>query len=400
MTNNNTWIKRPIGKLLERVVCPVEVKKDTVYQEIGIRSHCKGIFYKPHVQGKQIGNKRVFWVEPDCFIYNVVFAWEQAIAVTSKNEKGMIASHRFPMYRSINGQFDPKYAFLYFSSPRGKYDLGLASPGGAGRNKTLGQEEFKRIKVPVPSVKYQKIAIDVIRLWDEGIEKAENLIVAKQKRKTALMQQLLMGKKRFKEFKEQKWKTANLSNYCVFKGGSTFKREHQGYREGDIPFIKVSDMNHNDNRIYIYKANNWITTDNQKETGTTIFPPNTIVFAKVGAALLLNKRRILMRDTAIDNNMMGAIPKSNLNYHFLYQFMLTIDFSKFVQEGALPSINQSHLSSLNVKFPELKEQQKIALVLNTADREIELLQKQLEAMKRQKKGLMQKLLAGKIRVKV
>ena len=70
--------------------------------------------------------------------------------MTSENEAGMIASHRFPMYTSRNGKLLPEYAWRYFSSPRGKYDLGIASPGGAGRNKTLGQAEFDELKIPVP----------------------------------------------------------------------------------------------------------------------------------------------------------------------------------------------------------------------------------------------------------
>ena len=144
---NTEWPVRPIGELLRRVRQPVGVQLGQTYQEIGIRSHCKGVFHKTPTTGEEIGNKRVFWVNPGCLIFNIIFAWEQAVAMTSEDEAGMIASHRFPMYTSRNGELLPEYAWRYFSSLRGKYDLGIASPGGAGRNKTLGQVEFNQLKM-------------------------------------------------------------------------------------------------------------------------------------------------------------------------------------------------------------------------------------------------------------
>ncbi|WP_019488072.1 hypothetical protein [Kamptonema formosum] len=65
------------------------------YKQIGIRSHGKGIFHKEAVTGRELGNKRVYWVHPNAFVVNIVFAWEQAVALTSSDENGFIASHRF-----------------------------------------------------------------------------------------------------------------------------------------------------------------------------------------------------------------------------------------------------------------------------------------------------------------
>ena len=75
----------------DRVVNPVDVDPHRHYTEIGIRSHGKGLFKKPPIEGKSLGEKRVFWVEPNCLVLNIIFAWEQAVARTTPNEKGMIA---------------------------------------------------------------------------------------------------------------------------------------------------------------------------------------------------------------------------------------------------------------------------------------------------------------------
>lgn len=91
-----SWSVRTIAECLERVEHPVEVQANEMYTQIGIRSHGKGLFYKEPVTGDSLGNKSVFWIEPDCFILNIVFAWEQAIGKTTQAEAGMIGSHRFP----------------------------------------------------------------------------------------------------------------------------------------------------------------------------------------------------------------------------------------------------------------------------------------------------------------
>ena len=108
------WEIVQVQDVLEKVDNPVEVKIDEEYTQIGIRSHGKGIFYKEPVTGKELGNKRVFWIEPDCFVVNIVFAWECAIARTTIEQKGMIASHRFPMYKPKDKRVNLDYLVLYF----------------------------------------------------------------------------------------------------------------------------------------------------------------------------------------------------------------------------------------------------------------------------------------------
>ena len=94
----NEWQLIKFGALTNRFSDLVNVDNERLYKQIGIRSHGKGLFYKDSVTGKSLGNKRVFWVKENAFVVNIVFAWEQAVAKTTKNEIGMIASHRFPMY--------------------------------------------------------------------------------------------------------------------------------------------------------------------------------------------------------------------------------------------------------------------------------------------------------------
>ena len=169
----------------------VDVEKERMYQQIGIRSHAKGVFHKELVSGEALGNKSVFWIEEDCFIVNIVFAWEQAVAKTTENEKGMIVSHRFPMYKAKDNRVDIDYILYFFKFKRGKHLLGLASPGGAGRNKTLGQKEFAELKIPLPPLKEQQKIARILTTWDDAISKQEALIEAKEQLKKGLMQNII-----------------------------------------------------------------------------------------------------------------------------------------------------------------------------------------------------------------
>ncbi|MFT3963580.1 restriction endonuclease subunit S [Propionivibrio sp.] len=147
--NAGEWKLKKIKNILERVSNPVNVQSSESYREIGIRSHGKGIFHKEMVSGTQLGDKRVFWVEKNTLVLNIVFAWEQAVATVSKDESGMIASHRFPMFKG-KSKTSVEFFKHFFLTNKGKFLLGLASPGGAGRNRTLGQKEFESLEFHVP----------------------------------------------------------------------------------------------------------------------------------------------------------------------------------------------------------------------------------------------------------
>jgi type I restriction enzyme S subunit len=185
------WTKQKVSNLLKKVSNPVNVDLDKLYQQIGIRSHGKGIFHKEPVSGKELGNKRVFWVEENAFVVNIVFAWEQAVANTSQTEEGMIASHRFPMYKAKPNKSDVTYIKYFFLTSQGKNLLRVASPGGAGRNKTLGQKEFENLEFVLPeNVEEQKKIADCLSSLDELIAAQAQKIDSLKVHKKGLMQQL------------------------------------------------------------------------------------------------------------------------------------------------------------------------------------------------------------------
>lgn len=189
----------------------------------------------------------------------------------------------------------------------------------------------------------------------------------------------------------ENWTAANLGELCTFSGGNAFPEKYQGNGSGDYPFIKVSDMERSGNERFVIRASNWISESVREKARIKLFPPKSVVFAKVGAALFLNRRRILSKPTAIDNNLMAAVPKNDDN-GFLYYLMQQIDLASIAQSGAVPSVNQAQMIDVPALIPSAIEQQKIATILSSVDDVIEKTRAQIDKLKDLKTGMMQELL--------
>jgi type I restriction enzyme, S subunit len=129
---------------------PIEVDFEVDYHELGIRSFGKGTFHKPAISGASLGTKRIFSIEPKDLVFNNVFAWEGAVAVAKEEDKGRVGSHRFITCVAKPGITTPQFLYFYFLTSRGLKLLGEASPGGAGRNRTLNIKDLEQIEVPIP----------------------------------------------------------------------------------------------------------------------------------------------------------------------------------------------------------------------------------------------------------
>ena len=405
------WDVVSINKVLKPVKKAVNVEPTIEYKEIGIRSHGKGIFHKKLVQGNKLGNKRVFWVEEKCFVVNIVFAWEQAVAITSEDEIGFIASHRFPMYKPKNDSIDLGYLLAFYKSPRGKFQLNLASPGGAGRNKTLGQEEFAQSLIPQPPIDEQQKITEILSTWNKAIELIEKLIEEKKEFKRGLIQKLLTGEIRFPEFTDD-WNEIPLNQIFNFEGGFTASRNDLGNK--GIAYLHYGDI-HKSNKNFI---------DVKKEL--TNIPKIDLDIDKVPTKNLLKDGYIVFADASEDYEGIGksitifnpeeipfinglhtivGIPKNGtLNKNYSRFFLLEKSIRKqmmfYAQGISVFGISQAYLKLIVAHLPFEPEQEKIAEILSTWEKAIELKEKELNQLKEQKRGLFQLLLTGIVRVEV
>ena len=382
------WDVYMLGDCLSRVERPVEVKPNELYTQIGIRSHGKGLFYKEPVAGAALGNKAVFWIEPDCFIVNIVFAWEQAIGKTTQSEVGMIGSHRFPMYRPVNDRVDIDYLISYFLTKRGTDILEAASPGGAGRNKTLGQDRFLKSKVILPPIEEQHKIAAILITQDKVIELKEMRLAEKQRQKKYLMQQLLTGKKRLPGF----------------YGAWSFPKAKE-------LFQSVSDKDHNGDLAVLSST---------QDRG--IVPRNEVdIDIKYDACSLVNYKKVSKGNFVISlRSFQGGIEYSTytglvspaytvlssrkeISDGYYKQFFKSTDYINRLNVAVYgirdgKQVSYEDFGRIRIPYPPIKEQATIAEVLSAADQEIELLHQDIEQEKQKKKALMQLLLMGIVRV--
>ncbi|MDH0241240.1 restriction endonuclease subunit S [Aeromonas caviae] len=251
-----------------------------------------------------------------------------------------------------------------------------------------------------PLPEQQKIA-KILSTWDKAISTTEQLLANSQQQKKALMQQLLTGKKRLLDKNgvrfSGEWKKVTLDSVADMNSGGTPKSSIEEYYGGDIPWVSIADMT---------KHGKWIssTERNISELGLAnssarLYPENTILYAMYAS---IGECSIAKVPLCSSQAILGIRPKKSLYFEFLYFFLVSLkdEIKLQGQQGTQANLNAGMVKGFSLRLPCIEEQQKIADVLSTTDQEIAALQQKLDALKQEKKALMQQLLTGKRRVKV
>ena len=254
----------------------------------------------------------------------------------------------------------------------------------------IGQSAVKNdkllaIELPLPPFSEQQRIAAVLREQMAAVERArkaiEEQLEAINKLPAALLRQVFP---RPGQPLPHGWKWVRLGEVCDLVNGFAFREDLQGSRNLEFPFIKVSDMNAVDVEETITSAANTVNDEILQILGARTYPPGTIIFPKVGGALLTNKKRILGVEAAFDNNIMGLVPRT-VETQWVFFWMQTIDLTTFARTQALPSIRRSDVSELQLPLAPLEERKRIAALLReqmaAAARARRATEEQLEAAK-------------------
>lgn len=147
---------RPMAEVAPLIRREVRIDLDERYPELGIRSFGNGTFHKSPLLGSEVGTKRLYRIEPGDLLFSNVFAWEGAIAIARPEDTGRFGSHRFITCNVSSELSTAAFLLYHFLTDDGLLKIREASPGGAGRNRTLGLEKLMAIEVPSPSMAVQK----------------------------------------------------------------------------------------------------------------------------------------------------------------------------------------------------------------------------------------------------
>ena len=299
--------------------------------------------------------------------------------------------------RSTSSTVDHAYHYFVLRSRIVGSQIERLSFGSAQPQLTV--KGIETLKIPLPRTKAEQEAIaKALSDADAHIESLEQLLHKKRQIKKGVMQVLLTGKTRLPGFSGE-WRTVRSGDLGRFQGGNGFPTKFQGATTGDYPFFKVSDMNNKGNETFMARGNNYISEKVRKQLGTRAFPANSIVFAKVGAAVFLERKRILAERSCLDNNMAAFVLNDDAaDYRFLHYVLVNTNLGDLVSTTALPSLSGSVLAAIVFRVPPIAEQTAIATIFSDMDAEITALETKLSKAHLIKQGMMQELLTGRIRL--
>lgn len=255
---------------------------------------------------------------------------------------------------------------------------------------TLNRNDIHPIKIPIPPLLEQKKIAEILTAWDGAIEQTRNLIDTKKRRKKALMQQLLIGKKRLPGF-SKKWNESYLGD--LFDERKEIRCNHLPLLAitGDRGIIPASEIERKD-------------SSNSDKSKYKRIAPGDIGYNTMrmwqGVSAVSDLEGIVSPAYTICVPKKGAYTKF-LGYFFKFAPIVNL-FRRYSQGLVNDTLNLkfNNFARIKVKIPDTDEQISIAKVLSVADLEVNALEKKLIALEKQKRGLMQKLLTGEVRVSI
>lgn len=185
------------------------------------------------------------------------------------------------------------------------------------------------------------------------------------------------------------WRDEPLGNHVRIKSGespSLFQ-----FTDSGLPYFKVEQLSNSDKFLGVH------STPYHFEEGKTV-PRGSVIFAKRGAAIALNKVRILCTESFMDTNLMALTPKEDLDGEFLYYELGHIGLWRFADTTSVPQINNKHVKPLAFPLPEINEQRSIAAALSDVDALLDGLDRIIAKKRDLKQAAMQQLLTGEIRL--
>ena len=154
------WL--PMKEVAPIIRRDVKLDEEALYPELGIRCFGKGTFHKPALTGLEVATKKIFQIKKGDLVFSNVFAWEGGIAVAKEEDNDRYGSHRFISCVADKEKALEEFLCFHFLSPKGLEDINACSPGGAGRNKTLGLDKLMKIKIPVPDITLQEEFVELL----------------------------------------------------------------------------------------------------------------------------------------------------------------------------------------------------------------------------------------------
>ena len=298
-----------------------------------------------------------------------------------------------------------------------------------GGQANLSGELVKSCPLALPPLPEQKKIAEILSTWDEAIEKLNSYIEAKKKLKKALMQRLLKGKQRIKEFIVREgykktelgwipedWEVKMFDEVFSFLKVEPLSREALTDKDNDLGIYNIhygdlhatykSELLDFDKEERVPRVKDSVTLSHNVsflEDGDLVIADVSEDYQGIGTCIELKnlrEKKVLGGLHTFSVRDYSKKTAEGFRVYLLKSFQVLTALKRIATGVSVYGISKTNLSKIKLPLPPLPEQKKIAEILSKADEEIDLLNQELEKLKIQKKGLMQKLLTGAWRVKL
>ena len=275
--------------------------------------------------------------------------------------------------------------------------------GTVGAQPNLSLKQIGDFNILLPSIKEQEKIASILSTVDEQIDNVDALIEKNKELKKGLMQTLLtkgIGHTKFKttEIGEipEEWEVKKIIDIATTTSGGTPSRAKKEYYENGIyPWVKTGELYNK----YISETEEYITEDALKKSSAKLVQEGAVIIAMYGATI--GKLSIAKRSVTTNQACCSIICNDNICYNEYLYYRLDFEKENIINlgaGGAQPNISQDIIKSYKLAIPSIVEQQRIALILSEIDEKIDEYENKKQKLEEIKKGLMQQLLTGKIRV--
>ena len=401
------WEVSEIGRYIENIS---KKNKDLNIQHVVSVTKYNGIvdsleYFDKQVFSKDISNYKI--IKKDEFAYSTIHLNEGAIGYLKHCENAVLS----PMYTVFKVRNDlVNNYFLYNLLKSNKYIniYEMLGEGSVDRRSSIPFNKFKEIKVAMPPIEEQEKISSILSTVDEQIDNVDALIEKNKELKKGLMQTLLtkgIGHTKFKKTEigeiPEEWEVRRLEDICDDITIGMVKTMTKFYVDNGVPLIRNSDIKENtiktDSMVYLDKEFSRANQSKCLNIGQIV----TVHTGDIGTSAV------------IEENMQGAqgfatlnttVNKSIINEYYLCWY-LNSDICKnqaysFSTGDGRNNLNLKDFVNILAIVPSsIEEQKKIVFILNSISRKIQEYENKKQKLEELKKGLMQQLLSGKIRVK-
>lgn len=296
---------------------------------------------------------------------------------------------------ALRGKGNIQNNFVYFLIKA--YEIILHQQSTGTTFDAITGNALKNINIILPPIEEQGRIVEKIEELFSDIDNGIKDLKTAQAQIKQYRQSVLKSAFEGKLYKTSEWKEVKLEDVCKFKSGTTIPKDLE-HSNGDIPYVKVADMNLPDNKVEICTSSKFGILSELRES--QIIPIGAVIFPKRGGAIATNKKRKVIKPIIIDLNIMAIIPIEKINQNFLFYKMLSIDLTKLSNGGNIPQINNYSFDNEKILLPSLPEQQQIVAEIEkrfaVADEMEKAVNDSLLQAEKLKQSILKQAFAGKL----